>query len=100
MRPRMRSGRAAAYFLVGLLGGVLGGLLVMWWGGSPAGGLFTRPVLPYRENLSSGGTAPAAPDGTVVRAVQVAGPMVVNIDTLSAPPPSETSGLPDVLRRL
>jgi serine protease Do len=72
----------------------------MWMAGHRAGSPLILGAPPYRESASPTAAAPVPPDGTVVRAVQIAGPGVVNIDTISTPPPPQETGLPDALRRL
>jgi serine protease Do len=91
-------GRAIAYLLVGLLGGVLGGLVVTWMGGA-SNGTGVRAARPYREQPSPAVPVSVAGGANVVDAVQKVGPAVVNINTVGAASRRE-GGLPDALRRL
>jgi len=100
-RPGFRLGAVAGYLIVGLLGGIIGGLVVGWTmqragAGSPA----VTSALPYTEAARPASTQTAADTAnSVTEAVKRVGPAVVNIDTTSAPSPSE-GGLPAGLRRL
>jgi len=78
----MRSGKAASYLLVALLGGVVGGMSSRMVGAGPG----PLPVLggnirPYTEVVERG--QPAATGETVVRVVHDVGPAVISINTLS-----------------
>ena len=78
---RNRSGKAAAYVLIGLLGGMAGGLIVRNLDRIPGSRVpfASGPVRPYTEVVESG--APAAMGEVVARVARDMGPAVVNIDT-------------------
>jgi serine protease Do len=98
-RPGFRLGAVAGYLIVGLLGGIIGGLIVSWtMQRAGAGSVGATSALPYTEAPRPAGAEPDTAN-TVTHAVKRVGPAVVNIDTTSAPPPSE-GGLPADLRRM
>jgi serine protease Do len=97
-RSGFRRGQIAGYFIVGLLGGIIGGViaivLVRFAFPEPAG--VTTSALPYTEAPP----APKSDDANVVtQAVQLVSPAVVNIDIRISPPASQ-GGLPEILHRL
>jgi S1-C subfamily serine protease len=78
---RNRSGKAATYLLIGILGGVAGGLVVRTLDRVPGQRISfsSGTVRPYTEVVESG--APAAMGEVVARVARDQGPAVVNIDT-------------------
>jgi S1-C subfamily serine protease len=85
------------YLLAALLGSIIGGLLVGWMlhRTSPVASAPLPALTPAEGRTFSGGTDVGS---AAIQAVRRVGPTVVNINTLSAPPPS-AGGLPEELRR-